>query len=112
MAGGKPKRIWTKDEEALLTMEWRRSSVKGLAMVFGCSTTAVRSKARKLGLNMEERTETGRLVDTDPVMCEKLYTDDEVEFMLAVDKYKRDSGSKFPTSSEVLAVLKKLGYKK
>ncbi len=40
------------------------------------------------------------------------YTDDEVEFMTALDQYKRDSGHMFPTCSEVLTVLRKLGYSK
>lgn len=38
------------------------------------------------------------------------YTDDEVEFMKALDKYKRDNRRPFPTCSEVLEVLFKLGY--
>jgi hypothetical protein len=40
------------------------------------------------------------------------YADDEVEFMLAMDRYKRDQRRPFPAWSEVLAVLKGLGYRK
>ncbi len=40
------------------------------------------------------------------------YDHDEIEFMLAVDQYKRDNKRPFPTSSEVLFVLKSLGYRK
>ena len=40
------------------------------------------------------------------------YKEDDVEFMLAMDCYKRASGRKFPTCSEVLDVLKSLGYRK
>lgn len=40
------------------------------------------------------------------------FTPDEVEFMLAMDKQKRDSRRQFPTWSDALAVLKKLGYRK
>lgn len=40
------------------------------------------------------------------------YTADEVEFMMALDKYKRDNRRPFPTCSEVLRVLVSLGYRK
>ena len=37
---------------------------------------------------------------------------EEVEFALAMDRYKRDHSRPFPTWHEVLAVLKSLGYEK
>ncbi len=37
---------------------------------------------------------------------------EEVEFMNALDDYKRTSGRMFPTCSEVLEVLRGLGYTK
>ena len=37
---------------------------------------------------------------------------DEVEFMKAMDDYKRKSGRMFPTWSEVLEVVRSLGYVK
>lgn len=40
------------------------------------------------------------------------YDDDELEFMLAVQKFKEITGIRFPKWSEVLAVLKSLGYRK
>jgi len=46
----------------------------------------------------------------DPTTCERDYTDDEIEFMKAMDKYKRTSGRQFPTWSEVLEVVRDLGY--
>lgn len=46
----------------------------------------------------------------DPTTCERDYTEDEVEFMKAMDKYKRSSGRQFPTWSEVLEVVRDLGY--
>ena len=46
----------------------------------------------------------------DPTTCERDYSNDEVEFMNALDEYKRTSGRMFPTCSEVLEVLKDLGY--
>lgn len=48
----------------------------------------------------------------DPTTCEREYTDDEIEFMRAMDDYKRRAGRQFPTWSEVLEVLKSLGYKR
>jgi hypothetical protein len=40
------------------------------------------------------------------------YTDEEKEFLLAMDRYKRDNRRPYPTWSEVLEVLKSLGYTK
>jgi len=46
----------------------------------------------------------------DPTTCERDYSDPEIEFMRAMDDYKRDSGRMFPTCSEVLEVIRALGY--
>ena len=48
----------------------------------------------------------------DPSTCEREYSNDELEFMRAMDAYKRASGRMFPTCSEILEVLRKLGYSK
>ncbi|MDR1269605.1 MAG: hypothetical protein LBK82_08775 [Planctomycetaceae bacterium] len=48
----------------------------------------------------------------DPSTCERDYSQDEVEFMNALNEYKRTSGRMFPTCSEILEVLKCLGYEK
>ncbi len=48
----------------------------------------------------------------DPTTCERDYTEEEIEFMRAMDEYKRKAGRQFPTWSEVLEVLKTLGYKR
>lgn len=48
----------------------------------------------------------------DPTTCERDYTADEIEFMKALDAYKRQSGRMFPTCSEVLEVIRALGYVK
>ncbi len=47
----------------------------------------------------------------DPTTCERDYNDGEIEFMRAMDDYKRLSGRQFPTWSEVLEVLCSLGYR-
>jgi len=48
----------------------------------------------------------------DPTTCERDYTTEEIEFMQAMDAYKRSSGRMFPTCSEILEVLRDLGYRK
>lgn len=40
------------------------------------------------------------------------YDADEIEFMMAMEKYKRERRRQFPTWSEVLEVVKILGYRK
>jgi hypothetical protein len=46
----------------------------------------------------------------DPTTCEREYNAHEIEFMQALDAYKRASGRMFPTCSEILEVIGKLGY--
>jgi hypothetical protein len=48
----------------------------------------------------------------DPTTCERDYSQDEIEFMKAMQEYKERSGRMFPTCGEVLEVLQKLGYSK
>ncbi len=60
----------------------------------------------------EGRRKTERRRQIDPTTCERDYSGDEVEFMSAMDTYKRRSGRAFPTWSEVLEVIRSLGYRK
>lgn len=46
----------------------------------------------------------------DPTTCERDYRADEIEFMRAVEAYKRRAGRMFPTCSELLEVVRSLGY--
>ena len=55
---------------------------------------------------------SGRRRFVDPTTCEREYTNAEMEFMLAMNDYKQRSGRMFPTWSEVLEVLRALGYEK
>jgi hypothetical protein len=59
-----------------------------------------------------ERRKTPRRRQIDPTTCERDYTQDEIEFMHALDEYKRKSGRMFPTCSEILEVVRALGYAK
>ncbi len=61
------------------------------------------SQARQLNL---------RRKCVDPTTCERDYSPAELEFMLAMNQYKHTSGRLFPTWSEVLEVLRELGYEK
>jgi hypothetical protein len=60
----------------------------------------------------ERRAKVSRRRQIDPTTCERDYSPDEIEFMSAMDDYKRRSGRMFPTCSEVLEVVKSLGYTK
>jgi hypothetical protein len=55
---------------------------------------------------------SGRRRFVDPTTCERDYSQAEMEFMLAMNEYKQKSGRMFPTWSEVLEVLRALGYEK
>src|SRR5437868_850652 len=60
----------------------------------------------------ERRAKVERRRQIDPTTCERDYTGDEIEFMRAMDDYKRKSGRQFPTWSEVLEVVRSMGYKR
>ena len=59
---------------------------------------------------LERRKKVQRRRQIDPTTCERDYSVEEVEFMNAMDEYKRKSGRMFPTCSEVLEVIRSLGY--
>jgi len=61
---------------------------------------------------LDRRAKVPRRRQIDPTTCERDYTPEEIEFMIALDEYKRSSGRMFPTCSEILEVIKKLGYEK
>jgi len=58
------------------------------------------------------RQASGRRRFVDPTTCEREYSKAELEFMQAMHDYKQKSGRMFPTWSEVLEVLRSLGYEK
>ncbi len=73
------------------------------------ASEAAVAKERREG---QRREKVNRRRQIDPTTCERDYTDAEIEFMHALDAYKRSSGRMFPTCSEVLEVLIGLGYEK
>lgn len=71
------------------------------------ATAKIRAQERKDGLRLPR--------GEDPVTCDVSYTDDETEFLLAIEKYKKykkNMKRRFPTYREILNVLKSLGYRK
>jgi hypothetical protein len=72
-------------------------------------TSAPVAIERRVG---ERRQKVNRRRQIDPTTCERDYTDAEIEFMHALDQYKRASGRMFPTCSEILEVIRGLGYEK
>ncbi|MDP6553595.1 MAG: hypothetical protein QGG71_02950 [Pirellulaceae bacterium] len=77
-------------------------------------STERRSKSEPVGEDRrdEVRRKVPRRRQIDPTTCERDYSDAEIEFMQAMDDYKRANGRMFPTCSEILEVLQKLGYDK
>ena len=57
-----------------------------------------------------DRRKTNRRRQIDPTTCERDYSGDEIEFMQALDEYKRNNGRMFPTCSEILEVVRSIGY--
>jgi hypothetical protein len=70
------------------------------------------AKDRRASNAAEKRRTSERRRLIDPTTCERDYSDDETEFMKAMDRYKRDNRRPFPTWSEVLEVLHSLGYRR
>ena len=60
----------------------------------------------------QARHASGRRRFVDPATCERDYSNSEMEFLQAMQDYKKSSGRMFPTWSEVLEVVKNLGYEK
>jgi hypothetical protein len=60
----------------------------------------------------ERRLKSERRRRIDPTTFEKQYTENEMEFMTAMQRFKELSGTNFPTHGEVLKVAIALGYRK
>jgi len=78
------------------------------------ATAAVKSPRFASDATTRDRSATrhARRRMIDPTTCERDYGPEELEFMQALDRYKRTSGRMFPTCSEVLEVLRSLGYQR
>ena len=76
----------------------------------GTSVFEDRAQVKALIAQEKRRTKAQRRREIDPSTCERDYSGDEVEFMQAMDAYKRKNGRMFPTCSEILEVIRDLGY--
>ena len=89
----------------------RTVAPEALAPFEKCTVAKVaksKSSARKLS-TAEAKPQKRRL---SPTTSDKNYSSDEVEFMNALAEFKRASGRTFPTCSEILGILRGLGYEK
>jgi len=59
----------------------------------------------------ERRARKERRKRIDPTTFEKQYTDDELEFMNAMQRFKERTGKAFPSHGEVIRVAVSLGYR-
>jgi len=66
---------------------------------------------RRLGLD-RRRGPGRRLTDERKRAEEGQMSDDQFEFLMAIDEYKRKNTRPFPTWTEILEVIKALGYRK
>lgn len=98
----------TKKADGKRTIEQRKLRDRRSTPDRRVSATAVAVERRVI----QRRAKVNRRRQIDPTTCERDYTDAEIEFMHALDEYKRTSGRMFPTCSEILEVLTNLGYKK
>jgi len=94
--------------ESIVTVDRRRTERRTGEKRPAAAAPAPAAERRPL----ERRAKVNRRRQIDPTTCERDYTDEEVEFMQALDQYKRKSGRMFPTCSELLEVLRGLGYRK
>lgn len=66
---------------------------------------------RRLGL--DRRRGPGKRRSDDRKSAEEGHmSDEQFEFLMAIDEYKRKNNRPFPTWTEVLEVIKALGYRK
>ncbi len=66
---------------------------------------------RRLGLD-RRRGPGRRLTDERKSAEQGQMSDEQFEFLLAIDEYKRKNTRPFPTWTEVLEVIKAMGYRK
>lgn len=66
---------------------------------------------RRMGLD-RRRGPGRRLTDERKAAEEGQMSDEQFEFLMAIDEYKRQNSRPFPTWTEVLEVIKALGYRR
>jgi hypothetical protein len=106
-----PGRKSSASEEQIVTQKAHRIVKSEPAHVAEADESAPEMTIEERREIMDRRRQDRRR-QIDPTTCERDYSDNEVEFMKAMDDYKRKSGRPFPTWSEVLEVFTSLGYRK
>lgn len=104
------KKAATKAGDAEVTVDRRRKNQRTEETAAAENNAAETNKSKADAPKLERRKKVNRRRQIDPTTCERDYSDAEVEFMGALDDYKRSSGRMFPTCSEVLEVIRGLGY--
>ena len=99
-------------DDELLTLDEFESLHSPPRLVDKAKASSPRQRIDPPTRNVSPRKKVVRRRQIDPTTCEREYTTDEVEFMNALNEYKRSSGRMFPTCSEILEVLQGLGYEK
>jgi hypothetical protein len=99
MAVAKATKAKKSVEENVITMDRRRAERRD-----------GNPAAQDTGVMETPRRKTQRRRHIDPTTCERDYSEQEIQFMRAMDDYKQKSGRMFPTCSEVLEVIRGLGY--
>ena len=66
---------------------------------------------RRLGLD-RRRGPGRRLTDERKAAEQGQMSDEQFEFIMAIDEYKRKNSKRFPTWTEVFEVIKAMGYRK
>ncbi|MEI7461712.1 MAG: hypothetical protein WCK15_20170 [Pirellula sp.] len=89
--------------DQIVAVDRRRGSRRTMA-------DANEAQVRSIIAQEKKSLKTQRRRQIDPTTCERDYSGDEVEFMQAMDAYKRQNGRMFPTCSEILEVIRNLGY--
>ena len=90
----------------------RKSVMPEALLPFGKHEMATVEKFKNLEKKPKSTAESSSSRRMNPATSERNYTADEVEFMNALAEFKRASGRTFPTCSEILGVLRSLGYEK
>ncbi|TWT99097.1 hypothetical protein Pla108_00300 [Botrimarina colliarenosi] len=96
--------------EEEVTLDRRGAAERRDEATAKAAATAEIEVAQAAKPQLERREKVNRRRQIDPTTCERDYSDSEVEFMNALDAYKRKSGRMFPTCSEVLEVIREMGY--
>lgn len=78
-------------------------------MSFSSGSLGAHEQAKR---GAQARNESGKRRRVDPTTSDRTYTQEEVEFGVAMQSYKTTHGRPFPTNSEILDVLRQLGYQK